>query len=204
MKLSNMSILDILNCNLDKKLNLLFGFFTDSNEVFDAGIVLGGPVSRMEERASAGAELYKQGCVKKLIVSGGVKREICCGITVSEAEHLKTLLVSYGVNEEDVILENEARTTKENMICSVLTLSRYVKNAKNVVIITSPCHLRRSVYLAEYFLPKCYKVYGYTNLTSDKKIVTPKLDDEGVFDVNKEVKLIQDIIIEGFAPDVEL
>lgn len=204
MKLSNLSVEEIANLKAETKVNFLLGGYVDSGETFDVAIVLGGPVNCMEERASAGAELYKSGRVKKLITSGGVKREVSCGVLLTEAEHLKNLLVAYGVNANDVVLENEARTTKENMICSTLTLSRSCKDAKKVVIVTSPNHLKRSVIYGEFFLPKCYKVYGYAVCNKNKTLKIPPITNELIAVIDKEIRLIKEVILAGFSPDLEI
>lgn len=208
MKLSQLSDDEIRSLPLIKKLKFIFSSVYDDGENYDVAIVLGGPVNRMEERAAACARLYKEGRVKKIITSGGVKREVSCGVLITEAEHLKNLLTAYGVNEEDIILENEARTTNENMICSVICLSRYVKQAKSVVIVTSLSHLYRSLLYAKNFLPRFYGIHGYANFeltpnyNSDN--VAETVSSEDVELITREIIFTRNAITAGFFEDLDI
>lgn len=208
MKLSTLTDEEIRQLALNKKLKFIFSSVGDDGENYDVAIVLGGPINRMEERAAACARLYKTGRVKKVITSGGVKREVSCGTLITEAQHLKNLLTAYGVNEEDIILENEARTTNENMICSVIHLSRLVKNAKKVVIVTSHTHLFRSLLYAKNFLPRFYKIHGYANFNVIKNYndesETTNLPSEEIERITKEIIYVKQGITAGFFEDLDI
>ncbi len=118
----------------------------------DIGIILGG-VSMIPYRVEGGIKLYKEGKVSKLLVSGGIgfkakNKDI-------EAYKMKEYLLSKGIPEEDIIVEDKSRDTKENMINSIKLIDSYNK----IVIITSDFHLKRSLKLFKKYSSK--EVYGY-------------------------------------------
>ena len=128
--------------------------FIDNDEIdnCDIGIILGG-VSMIPYRVDGGIKLYREGKVKKLLVSGkygykGKKKEI-------EAHKMRDYLISNGIPEEDIIVEDESRDTEENMINSIKLIDDY----KKIVIITSEFHLKRSLILFKKYSNK--EVYGY-------------------------------------------
>ena len=81
----------------------------------DVALLLGTRPDIAKERAEAAAELYLGGRVRHIIPTGGVEWETD-GRTVSEARYMADILCSLGVPEDAITLEEEARTTKENMI----------------------------------------------------------------------------------------
>ena len=128
--------------------------FRDNDELVksDIGIILGG-ISMIPYRVNGGIELYKKGIVKKLLVSGGI------GFTAKnkniEAYEMKEYLINKGIPEEDIIVEDKSRNTKENMINSLKLIDSYDK----VIIITSDFHLNRAIKLFKKYSNK--EVYGY-------------------------------------------
>ena len=80
------------------------------------GIVLGNapagtdePTAMQTARCLKAFELYKNGTVKTLLVTGGFTRDY-----ISEARMMKIALVTYGVAPDDVLEEELAATTIEN------------------------------------------------------------------------------------------
>jgi len=77
---------------------------------------------------------------KKLIVTGGkpLGRD-----GISEGRVMKEVLLSWGVNEDDIIVDGNARNTMEN----TLFISEVCKNNdwENVLLVTSAVHMHRSV-----------------------------------------------------------
>ncbi|WP_310550403.1 YdcF family protein [Paenibacillus glufosinatiresistens] len=116
----------------------------------DAGIVLGmamwgdEPSPGLKERLDKGLELYRNGTVRHLIVSGGLDKP---GLPYTEAEGMKIYLVAAGVPESAVLLENRATSTYEN-----LKFSRAVMKAQgweSAVIVTHTFHGARALEMAE-------------------------------------------------------
>lgn len=118
------------------------------------GVVLGGMVGyteanrpafyRSSDRFLQALSLYADGTIEKIILSGGSGRLV--DETRMEADLLKDYLVSIGFNEEDILVENQSRNTRENALYTALLLERlnvdYDKNP--VLLISSAYHIPRA------------------------------------------------------------
>ncbi|PID82272.1 MAG: multidrug MFS transporter [Clostridiales bacterium] len=124
--------------------------FIDEKQVSEVGIVLGaasynGEVSRVyEERLNHSIELYNEGYIEKVIVTGGVSGED----EISEAEAAYHYLTLQGIPKEDVILEDKSTTTEENLLNSKLIMER--KGYTESIIISDPLHMKRAILLSDY------------------------------------------------------
>ena len=99
---------------------------------YDVAVVLGGisdfdgnynmlEFNESSDRIMHAIKLYKQGFVKKILLSGGTGTMI--GLDIREAPNLKKYLTEIGINEEDIILEKNSRNTKENASYSAVILN---------------------------------------------------------------------------------
>jgi uncharacterized SAM-binding protein YcdF (DUF218 family) len=97
----------------------------------------------LKARLDKGIELYKNGFAKYIIVSGGQGP----GENISEAEAMKLYLLSNGINEKYIIMEDKSSNTMENL-----------KNSKNVmdemeidsaIVVSNKYHLRRASIMAK-------------------------------------------------------
>ena len=117
---------------------------------YEYGVVLGGMASADPktgiirysssiDRLLKGIELYKNGTVKKILITGG------SGLLYSkgqkEALQLKSTCLMFGVKEDDLILESESKNTHEN----ALFTKRIIGTQSKIVLITSGFHMRRSI-----------------------------------------------------------
>jgi uncharacterized SAM-binding protein YcdF (DUF218 family) len=155
MKLSALSA-DKLNTLPDAEiLSILYQDLRDAGASADAAILLGTAPQNADVRARAAAQAYLDGRIPYIVPSGGVKWEVG-GAMVSECDYMSAILLGMGVPREAILEENEARTTKENMICSILQLNRALKlqNVRRVMIVSSAEHMRRSLALARLLLPR--------------------------------------------------
>lgn len=151
---------------------LLFVFFTNSfianffltrievpavsreslNKNYEAALVMGGvsfwdhninriQFSRSSDRVFQALELYKLGYVKKLIIVGG------SGSIVypedKESLEIRDYLRNIGVNENDIIVEDQSRNTHEN--------AKYTKRVIDslqmkgpFIMVTSAFHMKRT------------------------------------------------------------
>jgi uncharacterized SAM-binding protein YcdF (DUF218 family) len=100
-------------------------------------------------------QLYKQGKVEKILISGGSGRIM--GEAEPEANKFKKVMVMMGVADTDIIIENETRNTGESAqeVKKILDDNGYADN--DCVLITSSFHMRRSL--------ACYRKVG-VNLDS--------------------------------------
>lgn len=150
---------DVLS--IEQKNSVVFDLDMDFNEHAEFALLLGGMPDVMLARAKKAAEIYFENRVDFIIPTGGVCHKIE-GEIISEAHYMTRALLSFGVPEDRIIIENEARTTKENMICSLLVMHRKMgyNRIKNIVIVTSPPHIKRSMGIAKRLLPQQIKLSG--------------------------------------------
>ena len=105
-------------------------------------LILGGPIDGEKpskllfERVKKGAELLKENPNLKAVCSGGIKSE---EQKFSEAEIMKNSLLSLGIEEDRIILEDKAKTTLQNFQYTKKLLG---ENAK-VAFVTSSFHIWR-------------------------------------------------------------
>jgi len=177
-----------------QKKTIIYPAVRDDGLSYDAALVLGGQLC--EERAAAAAQLYHAGRVSRFIPTGGVEWDRG-GEKISEALYLARLLRGHGIPEEAIFVENEARTTVENMIYGTLQIQRKlrIKNVHSVCVVTSDWHLKRSVGLAQLLLPRTVTVSGYA----------PEGTDPAWLDyyIKYELPLLKRYVDDGLIPDIE-
>lgn len=167
MKLSQVSV-DQLSSLSDEQVDRIV--FTEKEEPLEKGIaaiLLGGNPLVMVERARAAAELYHQNAVTYIIPTGGVLWDTDRG-RMSEAEYLSALLLEAGVPQSAIILENEATTTRENMLCAALLMEKQLhpRGKYRLYIVSSPSHIKRSLAFASLYLPRNALLSGYSDSAS--------------------------------------
>lgn len=99
---------------------------------------------RLEEAVS----LYEPG--KTVIVTGGKGSDEI----ITEAECMQKYLISKGIPEDDIIMENKAVSTYENLLFT----SALIDTSKGCIIVTSDFHTARAMYIA--------KQLGYENIST--------------------------------------
>ncbi len=120
---------------------------------YDIGIILTGvthnhfPVNdrvhftRGADRVLHPVQLYKEGYIKKILVTGG-SGALMPG-ELREAEEIKRVLMLAEIPEADIIVEKESRNTYENAQFTAKIINRDFKEAR-LLLITSAFHMRRS------------------------------------------------------------
>lgn len=120
----------------------------DAKTKSDAAIILGastynGEVSPVyKERINHGIELYNDGYVDKLIVTGGMGK----GNNISDAESAKIYAVMCGIPQNDIFVEDKSTITQENLENSKAIMNE--NNLKTAIIVSDPLHMRRAMLLA--------------------------------------------------------
>ncbi len=207
MLLSQVKKEDLKDLSVEEKTHILFDtVYDDDGGKASVAIVLGcSHVPHMDERADGAIELYKSGRVEKLMPSGTVIADFLPEKRITEAEYLADYMINRGVNVENIILENNARTTIENMICSQLEINRYYGNGttSDVFIVSSPLHLRRSKMIADLYLPKNIKVRLYPCPTDRHGKDNWMNFPESIEQVNDEILMMWVMIATGQAGDIE-
>lgn len=122
-------------------------------EVYDVGVILTGVVqTRMKPRDrvyfSKGADrvthalhLYKIGKINRVLISGGSGEVI--GEKYPEADLIKGFLIMSGVPDQDILVDNKSRNTRENALFSAEILEKE-EGVNKVLLITSAFHMTRA------------------------------------------------------------
>ncbi|MFC2539463.1 YdcF family protein [Neisseria sicca] len=126
-------------------------------------------------RVEAAVELYRAGKVKKLVMTGGVSRDL-----QSSAGNMQMIAEKMGVPKGDIFQEREAGNTFENIVFS----RKFIENSPRVVIVSAGFHLARARMMADkqwqghdiqvYAAPFCsepYGGYGFTVLRESAAFV---------------------------------
>lgn len=178
----------------EQKKKIIFTDKEDDGFSYDAVLVLGGRLC--EERANAAAQLYKAGRASFFVPSGGVEWDRG-EEKISEALYLARLMREYGVPEDAIAVENEARSTAENMLYGTVQIQRRLRFAQvhRVCVVTSDWHLKRSIGLAQTLLPRIWEVSGYAARGSDPAWLAYYLE--------RELPLLHRFAQNGLIPDIE-
>lgn len=119
----------------------------------DVGIVLTGmaeynndlqtlSIRRGGDRIWQAITLYKTGKIKKLLISGDNGDLTDKGL--HEAPQFKEVLVTWGIPEQDIIVEPKSRNTYENAVETKKLLDHSYPQYHSFLLITSGRHMRRA------------------------------------------------------------
>ncbi len=205
MRLSEMKKEDVAAIPTPRKWEMNCGGVCDTlNVTADAAILLGTAPEGALPRAIAAAKLYGDGRVRYIVASGGVKWNVG-GESVSEAEYMARVLMENGVPSEAILLDNDARSTLENMICSSLVIARhdcfYV--TKSVVIVSDVTHIKRSLALAKTFLPRGVWIYAHPSYLEASADAYFRRDDTDEV-LNAAIRHMIELHDNGIIEDLEL
>lgn len=120
----------------------------DRGQFADAAIVLGSSKAHLY-RLPPVAEAYREGRVKRIVVSGHTRS--INGREINEGMLLKEKALEMGVGEDDVLVESRAENTWENIIFSksLLRQKGLFFPGMTIALATSSYHMRRSLCIAE-------------------------------------------------------
>ena len=161
MKLSQIDKADLDALSVEQVSHIVFDIPPTEDRPAVAALLLGGSPVVMDSRARAAAELYRKGLVSLVIPTGGV-RHGDDGTGPTEAEYMAAVLKESGVPDEAILLENEATTTRGNMIFGEAVLERalHPRGVFPIYIVTSEFHLHRSLAVARLYLPRTAHLLG--------------------------------------------
>ena len=204
MRISEVTEDFLLSLRPKQKFDIIYGGIKDDGDSADIAILLGSRPTKAKERALAAAKLYRDGRVKYIVPSGGVVWDVGDGEILSEALYMKRILESEGVPSEAIILENEARTTKENMIYAALQINRATEfyGDKRIIIVTSVDHMKRSIALANAFLPRMATPSAYPSFPNDSTETCIE-KEESVKSLNSELYLLWELVNHNIISDFE-
>lgn len=184
--------------------SLLFQGLEDTGENADCIIVLGS-VKAAQYRVPVAVDAYNAGRASKLMLCGGKIREFPNG-RYSEAEHMAKAVLELGIPEEDIILENSSQNTVENILFALIELQKsfWLNKVKRVLLVTTAYHMRRSLAIAQYLLPKHIDVIpcpaNDNNTRRENWMNTPV----GVERAKHEAMKIVSYVTNGVIPDFEI
>ncbi len=125
----------------------------DRLEKVDAIVVISG--GDTDARVTEGVKLYFQKWAPKIIFSGAAARG-----EVSNALAMKRIATGSNVPEEDILIEEESRTTTENAEKVAEILER--EELKSIILVTSPYHQRRAYSSFKEALGKDYLIINHS------------------------------------------
>ena len=203
MKLSCADIETLLAMSPEEKWDLVCKDIKDDGETGDLALLLGTRLDIATQRAEVAAELYHAGRVKYILATGGVKWKHGDEL-ISEADWMKQVLMEEHVPEDAILLDNEARTTLENMICSTLVISRTVRLSKisKVIIVTSQTHMQRSLALAKALLPRKFHLSACPCF-HEKPVEQWLAVEKNQKTLNLYIELTKNLIDNGIVEDIE-
>ena len=117
-----------------------------------ADVIIVGGAGLVTEMAIRAAELYNAGISNKIIVSGF--RVATLDMKKSEAMLLKDVLLNNGVLSTDILVDEAATNTGDNIVNSIRLLSEERINTNNVILVHKPFMERRFLATAEAAWPK--------------------------------------------------
>ena len=167
---------------------IFFSCINDNIPKADVIIVLGG--SACNDRIIKGIEAMKESGAKYIMPTGGVSH---APGTPTEAMRMHDYCIEQGVPEENIIVENQATTTRENIIfCSIL-VSRLNISAPKVIIVSSASHIRRVQMCCnkiENIFPEGSQIYYVSSAHEDCKPDNWHTNDYGKYVIGRELQLL--------------
>ena len=183
---------------------LLFQGLEDTGENADCIIVLGS-IKAAKYRVPVAVDAYNAGRTSKLMLCGGKLRDFPDG-KYSEAEHMRQAALALGVAEEDIVLENSSQNTVENILFALIELQRsfWLNNIHSVLLVTTAYHMRRSLAIARYLLPKHITVISCPANDNNTRRDNWMNTQVGTDRAKKEAMKIIESVLNGIIPDFEI
>ena len=151
--------------------------------------------------AQQAAKLYKKGFAKKIVVSGGVYGDH----PLKEADDIAQQLIKAGIPKEDILIEDKAQNTGENVIYSKQLVEEKIglDKVSSVIAIGNIIAARRFLMTLERHWPGLDLVSAPVNMhdvPKEKWYTVEKFKQQ----VLTEYKKIPDYFRQGFLAEVKL
>ncbi len=158
-------------------------FLEDENPSGDVAFLFGTGLSLVYAVEQA-ARLYREGNVRKILVTGGVNKKLL----FNEAETAQTKLIEMGIPAHDILIENRATNTLENVIFSMPILEQTIglKNIRTIVSVVKNFHARRAAMTLYRHLPKTISIKTHAYIPSRYNF---SKEDWHTYDVGKALVL---------------
>ncbi len=125
----------------------------------------GKPSPIFEARIRKALELYREGIIKNILLTGGKAPG-----EISESESAFNYLTNLGIPKKDIVVENRSSTTSEQIKYlrdEILTLNN---NNNTVLIISDGFHLSRIIQIAKFFKIKTIGVSSDYSMSFSKTL----------------------------------
>lgn len=120
--------------------------YGDSILVLGAGLLHGNQISAsLQYRLDKAVEIHKKTLEHMIIVSGGQGRDE----TISEAAAMKAYLISQGIEESLILMEDQSTNTHENFQYSKKVMEEHGITSLHITLITNGFHMHRASYLGK-------------------------------------------------------
>ena len=139
-----------------------------------------------EDIAARCAELYHQGYGPKILFTGGLGRNTAGMWTRAEAERFADVALAAGVPEEDIIIENKATNSAENILFTRDKLAELGILVKRILAVHKPFMERRVMAAMGVYWPEMEAVYTSPQVDLETYIagsVAAGMTEKGVIDV---------------------
>ena len=178
---------------------LLFHGLEDGGEKADCIIVLGS-MKAVEYRVPVAVRLYHAGRAPKIMMCGGLAGDAV------EADRMAARAKELGVPAEDILLERSSVNTIENILFSMTELQRsfWLNRVKSLLLVTNPCHMRRSLHIARYLYPASIQVHPCPAEDTNTRRHNWMLTDKGRARVLAEAQNLMRCVQNGVFPDFEI
>lgn len=178
----------VTNAEVEIINRIFFSCISNSIPKADVVIVLGG--SACTDRIEKGIEVMKESGAEFIMPTGGVSH---APGTPTEAMRMYDFCIEKGILPENIIVENQATTTRENIIfCSILISRLNLSNPK-IVIVSSASHIRRVQMCCNKIkdiFPVDSEIYYAYSAHEDCKPDNWHTNDYGKYVIGRELQLL--------------
>lgn len=174
------------------------------NQHLNVAIILGSSKAHLYRVPYAVTE-YKNGRIDKIIVSGGNVLSNEKGSL--ETEVMKSTAIEMGVSERDIIVEDQAKTTLENMMFSreIMKKQNLLQKGISIGIVTTAFHMRRRIKIAERaFVKDGVNIIPLPGQDNSSRRDTWYKSEKGRKIAVGELKKIIDYVRQGIIDDFEV
>lgn len=139
-----------------------------------------------DDIALRAAELYHQGYAPKVLFTGGLGRNTIDLWKETEADRFARVAIDAGVPKEDIIIENQATNTKDNILFTKAMFEKLGMKVDSFIGVHKPFMERRIYAAMKVYWPEMEMIITSPQLTLEEYLVNSTktgLTEEKVIDV---------------------
>ena len=174
-----------MNSIVKENLQVLWDFMRLDQEPRRCDVIVGFGCYN-EDIAARCAELYHQGFGPKILFTGGLGRNTAGMWTRTEAERFADVALAAGVPAEDIIIENKASNSAENILFTRDKLAALGIPVQRILAVHKPFMERRVMAAMGVYWPEMEAVYTSPQVDLETYIansVAAGMTEKGVIDV---------------------